>query len=148
MNACFHNLPAKVETCDGRNLVFIGHLLFDWNGKTYRVPIGAKTDGASTPRVIWREIPPFGVYAPAAWAHDAGYQDTLEVMQPDASWIKASLTKDQCDQMLNDLMACLGTPEYERITIYEGVHLGGGFAFQADRDEAAKAAMVDSAAKA
>lgn len=133
MNAMFLNLPAQVVTADGRNLVFAQGLVFDWRGRRYQIPSGAKTDGASTPRAIWSEIPPFGVYAPATWAHDAGYQRTLQVQGADGVFVRADLSKEDCDSLLNDLMVTLGVPDAERITIYEGVRFGGQAAFDADR---------------
>lgn len=39
----------------------------------YMIPSGYISDGASTPRILWSIIPPFGRYLKAAVIHDYGY---------------------------------------------------------------------------
>ena len=48
------------------------------DGRRFRIPIGAKSDLASTPRFMWMTLPPFGTYARSARVHDAAYQGSLE----------------------------------------------------------------------
>lgn len=43
------------------------------SGDYVSVPLGFVTDLASTPRLIWSFIPPFGLHAAAAVLHDYGY---------------------------------------------------------------------------
>jgi Protein of unknown function (DUF1353) len=57
---------------DGRNMQLENAFSFvDPSGKTWDVPAGAITDGASIPRVLWVAYPPFtGKYRIAAVVHD------------------------------------------------------------------------------
>jgi hypothetical protein len=43
------------------------------NGMEISVPIGWRTDMASTPRIVWWIFPPFGTYSYAAVVHDYLY---------------------------------------------------------------------------
>ena len=63
----------RFETlADGVNLKLIGPFSYiDAKGRTWDVPAGAVTDGASIPRVFWVSHPPFtGKYRQAAVIHD------------------------------------------------------------------------------
>lgn len=73
---------------DGRNMQLkkaFGYI--DPRGTKWNVPAGAKTDGASIPRVLWVTYPPFtGKYRLAAVIHDyycqqrsRGWKDTHKV---------------------------------------------------------------------
>lgn len=84
------------------------------------VPAGTASDGASTPREIWSAFPPFGDYWRAAFLHDFLYRDT-------------DRPKDECDSLFLEAMEALGVDEAVRKTLYEGVHLAGGKAFEEDR---------------
>lgn len=121
MTPGFHELPLKVSSSDGRNFVLLAPFSFVTKaGDIITVPIGAESDGASTPRGTWNVLPPFGKYWPAAFLHDFLYRYT-------------TLPKAECDNLLNEAMESLGVEEVERIAIYEGVHLGGQTAFDQDR---------------
>jgi Protein of unknown function (DUF1353) len=96
---------------------------FSYTSKTGRVvtvPVGATSDGASTPREIWSFIPPFGTYWMAAFLHDYLYRST-------------DLPKDVCDSLLEEAMEDLCVDAIERDAIYEGVALGGQSDFNQDR---------------
>lgn len=141
MKTGFLNLPAKVSTSDGRNLVFLEPLEFVLpNQRRYRIPAGAKTDGASTPRLIWWIIPPFGLpgnnYGPPSWGHDAAYQRTLEKLMPDGSWERITTAEFWDDKLILHLMAAQGVSWLMRWTIYIALHLFGRTAFKEDRKEA------------
>jgi hypothetical protein len=134
--ARFQNLPLKVESFDGRNFDIVSNLYFtSSDGTKYCVPCGAKTDGASTPRAGWSLIPPFGKYWPAAVLHDSAYQNTLLIWNC-ANWVKANLTKDQCDLLLKEAMQTLGVNELELELIYKAVVYGGERSFEEDRANA------------
>lgn len=110
-----------VSTPDGLNFTLCMAFTFTRkNGEAITVPIGTKSDGASTPRLIWREIPPFGIYWRAAFLHDYLYRDTER-------------PKAECDDIFLEAMESLGTPAIESRTIYEGVHLFGWASFDGDR---------------
>lgn len=138
----FAKLTLQVVTADGHNCVLFEPLEFTTKaGRVLRMIMGATTDGASMPRALWRELPPFGTYWLAAVLHDGAYRDQLEERQVDGSWKHVSLSKSECDQLLNEAMESLGVNEIARITIYEGVHFGGQSSFDEDR----KAVALDLA---
>lgn len=111
----------KVETSDGRNFTLLEAFTYTRaNGDVITVPAGTTSDGASTPRLLWREIPPFGTYWPAAFLHDYLYRDTEH-------------DKAYCDATLLEAMQFLGVSEFEAKTIYDGVHLFGWSSFEGDR---------------
>jgi hypothetical protein len=89
-------------------------------GMVITVPVGATSDGASTPREIWAFIPPFGTYWMAAFLHDYLYRST-------------DIAKDVCDSLLEEAMEDLCVDIVERQTIYEGVAIGGQSSFDEDR---------------
>jgi Protein of unknown function (DUF1353) len=134
MNALFVNGPELVATSrDGRNFRLAQAKCVRTNTDLFQMPVGAPSDGASIPQPLWSTgLAPFGIYWPAAYAHDCAYQGTLLVLR-DGGWVPAMLTKDQSDDLLNALMFALGAPEAVRLEIYEGVHLGGWKAFRDDR---------------
>ena len=118
-----------VRTFDHRNVVAAEPIeLAAPLGNRYRVPIGAPSDLASTPSVLWgppANLPPFGTYARSARVHDAAYQGTLEVWQGD-QWVPARLTKDQCDELLLACMVADGVNEEERRRFTKGSSLAAG----------------------
>jgi len=119
----FSTTSLKVQTSDGHNFVLLEPFTYTSSaGFVITVPAGATSDGASTPREIWTFVPPFGTYWMAAFLHDWLYRDT-------------HLPKDQCDDLLDDAMECLGVDSEERRTIYWGVKLGGQSSFDEDRAE-------------
>lgn len=58
---------------DGLRWVLNAPLAYIADGRVYMVPMGFETDFASTPRVLWWWLPPFGRYTSAAVAHDHLY---------------------------------------------------------------------------
>ena len=99
------------------------------DGRTFVVPPGAATDGASTPAMLASLLPPTGDYWQSAVLHDAAYRGDLQL--PDGA--KANLTKDECDNLLKEAMELSGVDPVTAATIYEGVRLGGAAAFREDR---------------
>jgi len=134
MNALFVGGPdLATRSRDGRNFVLIEAKCIRTETALYRMPAGSVSDGASTPEPLWSlGLAPFGVYWPAAFAHDCAYRGTLQV-QSGMEWIPANLTKAESDDLLSALMFSLGVVDKDRITIYEGVHLAGWKAFREDR---------------
>ena len=134
MNPGFSVQQFKVSTEDGRNFILLEDVYYTTKaGVFYRIPAGATSDGASTPSFLWNTIPPFGSYWRAAFLHDSAYRNTLEVEQ-DGEWVKARLTKDVCDLLLEEAMELSGTHLITYKEIYEGVRLGGKSSFDADRE--------------
>jgi hypothetical protein len=101
-------------------------------GDRYRVPVGSTSDGASTPRIGWDAIPPFGPYWLAAVVHDSAYRGNLERQREDGTWTPAMLSKNASDTLFLDLMTALGVEQGLKETIYEGVKF---FAWRAFRDD-------------
>lgn len=123
-----------VRTSDGRNVVLQEPLEYVCDcGSRVRAPIGATSDGASTPRALWQLVPPFGEYWLAAVLHDAAYRGTLEVQQADGSWAPADFTQAEADDLIGQAMASLGVNEEERSAIYRALKEFGGKAFREDR---------------
>lgn len=131
MTTGFFDLPLKVSTLDGRNCILLEDCIYVTSDgqKSYIIPAGSTSDGASTPPEIWLNFPPFGTYWPAAYLHDSAYRGTL--LNIDRS--KALLPKDDCDKLLLDAMDTLGTHQFTRDAIYEGVAIGGQSSFDSDR---------------
>lgn len=131
MKIGFNDLPFQVSSSDGRNFVLLQQVVYVTldGSKSYIMPMGATSDGASTPPEIWLNFPPFGSYWPAAFLHDCAYRGTLANM--DGS--PAMLPKAECDDLLLDAMTFLETHAFTRDAIYVGVALGGQSAFDSDR---------------
>lgn len=111
----------KVQTSDGRNFILLEPFSYVTSaGVTINVPVGATSDGASTPPELWPTIPPFGKYWMAAFLHDYLYRCT-------------QLPKTECDSIFKDAMLSLGVTVLEAITIYEGVNVFGTSSFDSDR---------------
>lgn len=117
----FKNTDIAVRTSDGHNFVLLEELVYVTEaGETITAPVGATTDGCSTPKEIWNMIPPFGQYWMGAVLHDYLYR-------------MSGKPKDQCDLIFLEAMQSLGVDLLLRETIYEGVHLGGEWSFNDDR---------------
>jgi len=117
----FKNTDLAVRTSDGRNIVLLEDLVYVTEaGETIIVPVGSTADGCSTPREVWNLLPPFGQYWLAAVLHDFLYRKTTR-------------TQAECDLLFLEAMKSLDVDLLIRETIYEGVHLGGSWAFNDDR---------------
>ena len=116
-------------TSDGRNFTLLSPEVFTSGvGEVITIPAGSTSDGASTPKELWIEIPPFGQYWKAAFLHDYLYRFTQK-------------PKAECDSLLFEAMRSLGVPLLLAGTIYEGVHAGGQSSFDADRASVPKATL-------
>ena len=107
------------------------------DGARYQIPIGAPTDGASIPALLWSKLPPFGPYWLAAVLHDAAYQNTL-LRYPVGSLVasKAFTSPDdrpKCDLLLKEAMEASGVDSVTAALIYEAVSLFGASSFKSDR---------------
>ena len=131
MSPGFNNLPFKVSSSDGRNFILLEDVIYltQDGSKSYIMPAGASSDGASTPPEIWLNFPPFGTYWPAAYLHDCAYRGTLQTLDGKL----AMLSKNDCDELLKDAMIACGTHQFTRDAIYEGVALAGQSSFDSDR---------------
>ena len=113
----------KVETSDGRVFSLLEAFSYTRkDGQVVEVPVGSESNGASTPRLLWRVFPPFGRYWKAAFLHDHLYE-------------RGEYEKTFCDETFMESMEWLGVPETVARTLYEGVHLLGWPAWKECRDE-------------
>jgi hypothetical protein len=93
------------------------------SGVSITIPKGFVTDFASIPQPLWSfGLSPYGRYSKAAIVHDYLY------------WVQ-DCTKDQADNILVIAMKESGVSSIQEIEIYEGVHLGGDFAWQSNKKE-------------
>jgi hypothetical protein len=142
-NAIFvHNRRFRTETQDFRHHVLVEAKQIkvaydDGSEALFQIPVGAPSDLASTPPIIWTKLgfewlPPFGDYAPDCYAHDSAYNGSLEVWNG-TDWVKAMLSKEDSDDLLFALMTGAGVNPLKAREIYDGVHIGGQKAFDEDR---------------
>ena len=133
MNYGFKSNLFAVTTEDGRNFVLFNDADYvAKDGRLFRIPVGATSDGASTPQPIWNLIPPFGKYWKAAVLHDAAYRNILLVWDGSA-WQTACLPFEASNELIYEAMQSLGVDQLEAVAIYEAVALAGRPAFDADR---------------
>lgn len=118
----FNRQFISVLTEDGLNIELLDEDFgyTDRNGNFHAIPKGSKSDGASTPRVIWIDLPPFGKYWKSAVFHDFLYR-------------QSNYPKDLCDHLLLEAMLSDGVPEITAQTIYLGVKASGWKYFDDDR---------------
>ena len=112
-----------VRTSDGKNVVLAEELLYQSpsTGTITKIPIGAKSDGGSEPRII----APLGL---------TGYgTEWYSYILHDYYYRRTWLPKEFCDSMLLEAMRSQGVPETKCMEIYLGVKLGAGKAFDEDR---------------
>lgn len=82
-----------------------------------QVPVGFVTDFASIPRIFWSLLPPDGLYTYPAIIHDYLYWD-----QP--------VSREEADLILRFAMEDFKIDSATIKTIYTGVRLGGGIAWE------------------
>lgn len=87
------------------------------SGEWISVPAGYLTDGASVPRIFWNIIPPWGAYGQAAVVHDIACE-YLSITRHGKS---SSITRAQCDAILDQAMAALEVPWLTRKAITASV---------------------------
>lgn len=119
---------------DGRNCTLLEPLVYLANdGTWYRVIVGATTDGASTPQIIWNKFPPFGKYWLPAVLHDGSFCCTLEQkLGNDGIWQRVQLTEPQANDLINESMASQGVNEADRFVIYNALKAFADTAYSQD----------------
>jgi len=93
----------------------VGHL---GSGNTITIPAGFITDFASSPRIFWPIVSPWGKWGKAAIIHDYLYQNQR--------------VKDRmlADSIFLEAMIVLGVVPWRRQLMYWGVRLFGRLAWQ------------------
>lgn len=83
-------------------------------GRTFVVPVGATTDLASTPRILWNLLPPTGVYEAAAVIHDWWCRVGIS---------RGEVTSRQADGYFRDLMGEAGVGLATRWAMWAAVRI-------------------------
>ena len=96
----------------------------EWRERSFTIPAGFESDGASVPRFFWRIVcPPTDPQAVRAGvAHDYIYRT-----QPEG-WTRA-----EADKMFYDLLVEDGMYRCRARLAYLGVRIGGGFTWDESR---------------
>lgn len=81
------------------------------------IPAGYLTDGASVPQLFWNVIPPWGAYGQAAVVHDILCEYLITVKDG----VPNPITRQRCDQILNEAMKNLQVPTLQRWMISSAV---------------------------
>jgi hypothetical protein len=84
-----------------------------------RVPVGFVTDFASIPRAFWSILRPDGLYSYAAIIHDYLYWEQF-------------LSRNESDSILKRCMEDFRIDAATITTVYGGVRVGGGFAWDSN----------------
>ena len=109
----FDKERVDVESGDGEHVVLLESLTYmAWNGELIIVPAGTVSDGASTPRILWRALPPFGPYWRPALMHDHLYQS-------------GDFVRSKCDRLFREAMLDCDVNRFKAWVIWLGVRLGG-----------------------
>lgn len=108
---------------------------FLWRGRMLRHRPRGYTDGMSDPKLLQllSDGNPFGWVAQAAVAHDGCYHRALdESFNNGVSWLQITMSKEDGDMMLKELMDSVATTERQRseaVLIYDAVKYGGQKAY-------------------
>jgi hypothetical protein len=126
--------PFACPSGDGRNFVLVDNLYYiAEDGTKYRGMVGATTDGASTPQIVWSKFPPFGQYWLAAIFHDFLYRAAVEIWsESEQRWVRTQVQKDVADRLLLEAMNGLGVDHNTQWTIYNAVKDFGDSSFSDD----------------
>lgn len=93
-----------------------------WKGISITVPKGFRTDLASTPRILWAILPPFGKYNTAAIVHDYLYY-------------RKTLSRKTCDEIFLELMTYSKVNVVVKMLFYFSVRAFGGSNYSRKRKQ-------------
>lgn len=97
-----------------RDLVYISE-----DGTEYTVKAGTYTDFASTPRFLWRVLPPVGVGKSGAYGSAAILHDTLYRTTPH------TVSRRKADALFFEAMTSCGVSWWRKWVMYLGVRAFG-----------------------
>lgn len=87
-----------------------------------RVPAGFKTDFASTPRILWSLLPPWGQYGKAAIVHDfLCIHKEITNVDEDGYTSTEEISRKEVDKIFLESMKVLGVNRATRYAMYFGV---------------------------
>ena len=118
-----NNIIYRIHREDERGNVFtvLYPYRVNFGGKSFLVPRGFESDGASVPRLFWRVVFPNS----DSHATTAGIcHDWIYRTQP-ADW-----TRGEADRMFLALLIEFGTPIHQALAAYHAVRLFGGIAWR------------------
>ena len=106
------------------------------DGVKYRAPVGALTDGASTPRFFRSLVPRIGPHIYGAIIHDAAYRGVLEGLQTNkgGGWVvlprSPNFNREWADRAFLAVMVAAQTGWLTRTMAFYAVRLFGRRAFK------------------
>ena len=103
------------------------------DGVRYRAPAGARTDGASTPRVFRNLVPRVGRHLYGAIIHDAAYRGVLEYLAVEQEWCLVFVTREWADRAFLSIMEAAQTGWMTRHMAYWAVRMCGRWAFKGSK---------------
>lgn len=91
----------------------------DNQGRTWTVPAGEETDGASIPRFFWRILghPLSWEFADCAVLHDYFYRSQI-------------VCREEADQLFDQAMKSRGVPSWQRLILWSAVRMFGRWRFE------------------
>ena len=138
----FQNAQFAVSTGDGLDCTLLrAELYLDKDGTLYQIPMGATSDGGSTPKAVWGpplNLPPFGPEWRCYFLHDAAFRNVLKKCLC-SSFIAADLTEQQCNDLIWNALELCGIPKIRAEEILTGLKIGGHRSFAYDRSAPAQA---------
>lgn len=90
------------------------------SNKWVNVPAGYLTDGASSPKLLWSVVPPWGAYGQAAVVHDI----LCEYLSITVSGLPQAISRMEADRILREAMMVLKVPkeDMDRINLAVGLY--------------------------
>lgn len=113
--------PLILEYIDGRTWKVVNEFIYRTDVdslQSVKVPAGFVTDFASVPRILWRVLPPTGMYGKAAVVHDYLYRTPGFASKADA------------DRVFLEAMTALGVGWWTCTIMYQGVRCFGGGSYK------------------
>lgn len=83
------------------------------SGKRVFVHKGYLVDGASSPRIVWSIIPPWGTYGPGTIVHDL----LCEYLILSENGVPKKITRKECDQIFFETLDVLGVDRLDKFLI-------------------------------
>ncbi len=112
----------------------VGHL---GSGTTITIPAGFVTDFASSPRLFWPVVSPWGKWGEAAIVHDWLYREKKVTRHSPygtalgaVSVSSRSVTRKRADDIFLEAMTVLGVAPWRRKLMYFGVRAFGWLAWK------------------